>query len=90
LEHATADEDFVEKHELEEKPDMVELSGDKFPFDSEHTFNLSLSSFLDSFQTCEESFDCNFFSVSELLEPRPIEEMMRNTTQSARCQYFVR
>jgi hypothetical protein len=84
LEH-TADEDFIEKHELEENPDMT-LSGDKLLLDSKHAFNLSKSSLLDSFQTCEESFDCNFFSVSELLEPRPIEEMMDDTTRSVRYQ----
>jgi hypothetical protein len=85
LEHA-ADEYFIEKHELEENSDIMALLGDKLLFDSEHTFNLSKSSFLDSFQSCEESFDCNFFSVSELLEPRPIEEMMHDTTRSVRCQ----
>jgi hypothetical protein len=78
LEH-TADEDFIEKHEIEEDPPCMALSGHKqLLIDSEHAFNLSKSSLLDSFQSCEESFDCNFFSVSELLEPRPIEEMMHD------------
>jgi hypothetical protein len=84
LEH-TADEDFIEIHELEENPDMAR-SDNKLLFDSSHTFNLSNSSFLDSFHISKESFDCNFFLVSELLEPRPIEEMMQDTTRSFRCQ----
>jgi hypothetical protein len=78
LEH-TADEDFIEKHELVEDLPCMALSGEKqLLIDSEHAFNVSKSSLLDSFQSCEESFDCNFFSVSELLEPRPIEEMMHD------------
>jgi hypothetical protein len=77
LEH-TADEDFIEKHELEENPLGMALSGGKLMFDHEHAFNLSKSSLLDSFQSCEEPFDCNLLSVSELLEPRPIEEMMHD------------